>query len=288
MNPCGSCERNVFNPSTLSTHLQCSICHSFFHKQKKCSFLKPHEVSLILSNNTLWTCNNCMAAIFPFSSVEQVDFLSLFSPTIQIGCPVPNKKSKCGQCSNRINQFVYLYCHSCQKYFHLYHYSLKKKNLPLPPDWACDSCTISVLPFSNITKDDFLFTIHGISEKISEPFSGLSSFSIKSLLDKLPGQKISTDEFLSNSIESKYFTPAEFINEKFDKKPFSMVHLNIASLQKHIDELRSFLALLNHPFHIICISETRLYDDKPLANVSIDGYNLVHTPTKSGCGGVAI
>ena len=105
-------------------------------------------------------------------------------------------------------------------------------------------------------------------------------FSIKRLLDKLPGQKISTDEFLSNSVESKYFTPAEFINEKFDKKPFSMVHLNIASLQKHIDELRSFLALLNHPFHIICISETRLYDDKPPANVSIDGYNLVHTPTK--------
>ena len=269
MNPCGSCERNVFNSPTSSTHLQCSICYSFFHKQKKCSSLKPHEVNQIPSNNSLWTCTKCMNAIFPFSSVEQVDFLSLFSATIQTDCPVPNKKSKCGQCSNRINQFVYLYCHSCQKFFHLYHYSLKKKNLPLPPDWACDSCTISVLPFSNITKDDFLFTIHGISEKTSNPFSGLSSFSIKSLLDKLPGQKISTDEFLSNSVESKYFTPAEFINEKFDKKPFSMVHLNIASLQKHIDELRSFLALLNHPFHIICISETRLHDDKPLANVSM-------------------
>ena len=220
MNPCGSCERNVFNLPTSSSHLQCSICQLFFHKQKKCSSLKSHEANSILSNNSPWTCNNCMATIFPFSSVEQVDFLSLFLPKIQTDSPVPTKKSKCGQCSNRINQFVHLYCHSCKKFFHLYHYSLKKKDLPLPPDWSCDSCTIQELPFSSSTKDDFLFTIHGISEKTYNPFSGLPSFSIKSLIDKLPGQKISTDEFLSNSVESKYFTPAEFINENFNKKPF--------------------------------------------------------------------
>ena len=67
-----------------------------------------------------------------------------------------------------------------------------------------------------------------------------------------------------------------------------MIHLNIASLQKHIDELRSFLSLLNHPFDVICITETRLYEQKPLANISIDGYEFVHTPTKTQCGGTAI
>ena len=39
---------------------------------------------------------------------------------------------------------------------------------------------------------------------------------------------------------------------------------------------------------MICITETRLYEEKPLANISIDGYEFVHTPTKTQCGGAAI
>ena len=96
----------------------------------------------------------------------------------------------------------------------------------------------------------------------TERLSNLPSFSIQSLLDQLPGQNFSTDDFLSDSIESKYYTPAQFIAEKFSKKAFTMIHLNIASLQRHIDELRTFLSILEHPFQIICISETRLQEDK--------------------------
>ena len=151
-----------------------------------------------------------------------------------------------------------------QKFYHLYHFSLKKADFPLPKDWLCNSCSINELPFSSIADDNFLLTLNGFSDKNTELLSNLPTFSIKSLIDQLPGQKISTDEFLSNSIESKYFTPAQFLNEKFNKKSFSMIHLNIASLQKHIDELRSFLSLLNHPFDVICITETRLYEQKTL------------------------
>ena len=67
-----------------------------------------------------------------------------------------------------------------------------------------------------------------------------------------------------------------------------MIHLNIASLQRHIDELRTFLTILEHPFQVICISETRLHDDKPLTNIQIDGYDFVHTKTTTQCGGVGI
>ena len=66
------------------------------------------------------------------------------------------------------------------------------------------------------------------------------------------------------------------------------MHLNIASLQKHIDELRSFLFGLKHMFDIICISETRLYEDQPHVNIDIDGYKFVHTPTSARCGGVGM
>ena len=56
----------------------------------------------------------------------------------------------------------------------------------------------------------------------------------------------------------------------------------------HIDELRSFLSNLKHRFKVICISETRLHDVKPLVNVDIDGYSFEHTPTSSQCGGTGI
>ena len=37
------------------------------------------------------------------------------------------------------------------------------------------------------------------------------SFTIQSLLDKMPGQNFETDEFMSESISSKYYTPSEFL-----------------------------------------------------------------------------
>ena len=59
---------------------------------------------------------------------------------------------------------------------------------------------------------------------------------------------------------------------------FSMLHINIASLGKHIDELRCILDVLNYLFDIIGITETRFHDDNPLTNIDIDGYVFKHTP----------
>ena len=82
----------------------------------------------------------------------------------------------------------------------------------------------------------------------------LPSFSIQTLLDTISGAiTIETDEFLSDSIESKYYKPEDFIAEKIPKNSFSIMHLNIASLQGHIDDLKKVLALLNHPSHIILV-----------------------------------
>ena len=101
----------------------------------------------------------------------------------------------------------------------------------------------------------------------------------------MPGQNFETDEFLSESISSKYFTPSEFLKRKFSPNNFSMIHINFASLSKHIDELRILICNLNHPFDV---TETRLYDDDPLVNIEIDGYEFKHTPTGTQCGGAGI
>jgi hypothetical protein len=64
-----------------------------------------------------------------------------------------------------------------------------------------------------------MLSLQGFSNADAEKLSNLPSFSIQSLLDEMPeGQHFETDEFLNNSIESKYYTPAQFISEKFSKK----------------------------------------------------------------------
>ncbi len=67
-----------------------------------------------------------------------------------------------------------------------------------------------------------------------------------------------------------------------------MTHLNITSLQLHIEELRSLLLILDHPFDIIAITETRLLDQNPKINISIPGYDFYHTETHTQKGGAGI
>jgi hypothetical protein len=130
--------------------------------------------------------------------------------------------------------------------------------------------------------------MQGMDEKTSNFLKDVPSFSIRSLIEQLPGQKFDTDEFIGDNVESKYYTPAEFISTKFSKKSFTMIHMNIASLQAHIDEFRSFLTFLNHPFDVICITETRLHEASPLVNIDITDYDFHHTPTSTECGGAGI
>ena len=115
---------------------------------------------------------------------------------------------------------------------------------------------------------------------------------IQTLLDKMPGNRDEqTDDFLSDTILSKYYSlyySSEFLRAKIPKTSFSIFHLNIASLSAHIDELRTLLDILNHPFDIIGITETRIKDGSdPIIDVTLDGYEFVQTPTKTRCGGVS-
>ena len=97
---------------------------------------------------------------------------------------------------------------------------------------------------------------------------------IQSLLDQMPGQKFDSADFLSNSISSKYYSPTFFNgNHKKNLPCFTLILLLPASL------LMNLLKLLDYPFDVIGITETRLYDDDPLVNIDIYGYEFKHTPT---------
>ena len=66
------------------------------------------------------------------------------------------------------------------------------------------------------------------------------------------------DIVIENSIQPvncNYYTIEEFKSQKFNSdKHFSILHLNISSVEYHIEEFRIFLEFLKHKFDFICIS----------------------------------
>ena len=97
------------------------------------------------------------------------------------------------------------------------------------------------------------------------------------------------DENLPNKINSKYMDSTEFKNANFNSPTnFSLCHLNIASLDHHIDDLRLTLTRLKHKFNIIGISEHKIKTKiaKSSSNIDIPGYNkFMFTPTNTTHGG---
>ena len=116
------------------------------------------------------------------------------------------------------------------------------------------------------------------------------SVTIDSLLDRIPGHKFSTDDFFADMTMSIYYTPFELKQAKLDKRFLSTFHMNISSLQLHLDELRTLLKRVNFPFDVIGIKETRLpYGEKPQTDIEIPGYEIfTHTTSKTNCGGVGL
>jgi len=249
-----------------------------------------YELQKLAKSNLDWTCNECMNSIFPFNDIENLEFNTIFAEPDSPFSVLPDcSGKKCGSCSRKIHSNVPNYfCKTCLKPYHQKCSLDSKEIYANSSNWQCDKCVLQEFPFHSLNENVFDATRQGISNNFNYVLDGLPSFTIKSLLDKMPAQKFTTDEFLTNSISSKYYSPTEFIDAKFSKKAFSMIHLNIASLQLHIDELRNLLVLLQHPFDVICITETRLHDDKPLANVDIEGYDFRHTPTPTPCGGAGM
>ena len=67
-------------------------------------------------------------------------------------------------------------------------------------------------------------------------------------------------------------------------KDFSILHLNIHSIQKHIEELLIILSALNFEFDIIAISESKLKGE-PNVDISLQGYRqpyCTHTDADKG------
>ena len=131
--------------------------------------------------------------------------------------------------------------------------------------WVCTLCLNENLPFSDIEADDFDLTLkHGLNQDIGE-FDQIQvnlNKHEKELLDEF-SEIILQNQYIEGEVHPsfcQYYDIERFTKNKFKSNSFfSVLHLNIHSLQAHITDLVCMLKLLQFNFKIIAITETKLY-----------------------------
>ena len=99
------------------------------------------------------------------------------------------------------------------------------------------------------------------------------------------------DNNTPNPINSKYYYFHDFekMTLSSNKSYFFLFHVNLNSLDAHLDDLHATLDLLGFPFQVIGVSETRENVLRGFKmNNALHGYNLHSQPSSSAAGGVAL
>ena len=197
-------------------------------------------------------------------------------------------------------------CDICKTWVHIKCNKLDKKdyhfyqNNPDEP-FICIKCTEESLPFMCLNENQFKIAVDkGINfpgdinvqfqpnpteqrlfAKINNAINGIS----------LDVNNDEDDDCDGTSFDCKYYSIPEFESKKFkSEKTFSILHLNIHSIELHIEDLRIVLEMLDFKFDFICLSESKILKDiNPKVNIDIDGYQPpLGTSTESTKGGVLL
>ena len=93
--------------------------------------------------------------------------------------------------------------------------------------------------------------------------------------ENLSSSQPPTNEF-DVPISCSYYTCDDFVSAKFEaSKTFSILHLNIHSIQLHVGELRILLRALNFAFDIIAVSESKLKYESQI-DITLPGFHPPH------------
>ena len=258
---CGNSDCCIKIPTHLR-YISCFKCQKFFHV--RCCNINKKQFDVLKNNGENWFCYKCRPK---------------------------DATVKCGSCKKSIQKNnVLIQCFACYNFFHSKCAKITFENFERSQSWACTSCLSKTMPFSSLDREDFCITMQAKEHLFGDHITLNPSFRIRSLLDNIGGNSNwENEDYVCDLTNSKYYTPSEFLTSKFSKDFFSMFHINIASLSLHLDDLKILLSLLDYPFDVIAVSETKIKEGfDPITNIYIDGYNFVHTPTKTDFGGVGL
>ena len=213
-------------------------------------------------------------------------------------------KEPCLKCNRNVNKnHRAVCCDICNRWVHIkcnFFNPIDYKRLqhdPLP--FFCINCISEMLPFEKVTNNEFYsFITRGsifpdnYESTISRQLSPQIQEHVKKLNSLFQNPTCEDSDNEVSPIDCNYYDPEEFDNAKFDSsKSFSILHLNIHSIQKHIDTLRILIKSMeskSFEFNIIAISESKLKKTiSPLVDIKIDNYHVpVSTPSEGSKGGV--
>ena len=195
-------------------------------------------------------------------------------------------QTTCANCQSKVksNQ-KFIQCIICQNTYHKkcsnlpnrQFYDIKLQNL-----YFCPECITSAIPFSSANNVELSFLNKGFHTcSFSDDVTINNNDS--SFIDTCNNTNTDDDECHSNPVNSKYYNYDEFLQLNYQDQ-FIIFHTNIASINKHSEDLHNFLSLLNTKPDIIEISEHKLGKNSDLKK-DLLGYNFVYNITESTHGG---
>ena len=94
-------------------------------------------------------------------------------------------------------------------------------------------------------------------------------------------------DLVTNLIPCEYWNTIGLTNFLTSKNDLFIIHVNIRSLQKNIEDLLHLITEFEIPPDVICVTETRL-KISPSLRIDLPNYNFINEKTKTNAGGVGI
>ena len=223
----------------------------------------------------------------------------------------PDARYPCSVClKNVTDDHPSLLCPYCQLWSHnkcndikRKEYKVHQKNEDEP--FCCQKC-LENIPFNSLNSNEFVSfakfdvieTRNGSNVKLTPtPSQQVIIDKLNNLITQA-NTRIICDEDDDNEhdgpnfdqpLSCSYYSCEDFVKAKFEsQKNFSILHINIHSIQRHIEELRVVLDAIDYLFDVIAISESKLKGE-PQVDISIPGF---HSPyckyTESEKGGTIL
>ena len=173
--------------------------------------------------------------------------------------------SPCGVCMRKIKiNYNTKICTNCKFPLHLKCSKMSRKEYSdLNAVHFCTNCIIKNVPFSTLSNNEFYLSVIKCAKTpldYTSDFDFLPSPTQQKLFNKLNDiinqNNITHDDSDEDAnqplIDCNYYNINDFTDAKFNaSKSFSILHLNIHSIQFHIEDLRIILQMLNFNFDVI-------------------------------------
>ena len=213
---CGTCEKEIRDDDPA---ILCEHCGKWIHT--KCDNVSKKQYSEYQNDeDKIYECRNCRKCTVCEKAI-----------------PISQNPLECTLCYKRVHT-------KCNKFDKKdYNYFQKDE----APDFFCLKCLTETLPLQTLDNNHFDLAIKAINTPDEFNANDIQlTKSQKDMIKKI-NHAIGTgidpdyyDEDTINPVDCKYYTIDEHNGKKFNSsKHFALLHLNIHSLEFHIDKLRT-------------------------------------------------